>query len=157
MAAVTNAGEIYDILGQEGTNIGNMFHNIRSGMKKIDDTDEEINISDILAVDTLAPVLISGALAGETCLEKAVGVAAMVKTRQLPMKKIAEKLQMELGVNVVVAGVEAVMATLGALTTPGTQLPLAILDMGGGSTDAAIVDENGKIDMSEGMKQYFQP
>ena len=145
MAAVTNAGEIYDILGQEGTNIGNMFHNIRSGMKKIDDTDEEINISDILAVDTLAPVLISGALAGETCLEKAVGVAAMVKTRQLPMKKIAEKLQMELGVNVVVAGVEAVMATLGALTTPGTQLPLAILDMGGGSTDAAIVDENGKI------------
>ena len=45
----------------------------------------------------------------------------------------------------VVAGVEAVMASLGALTTPGTRLPLAILDMGGGSTDAAVLEENGTV------------
>ena len=66
----------------------------------------------------MAPVLISGALAGETCLEKAVGVAAMVRTQQLPMQRIAERLKSELGIEVVVAGVEAVMASLGALTTP---------------------------------------
>ena len=78
-----------------------------------------------LAVDTLAPVLISGALAGETCLEKAVGIAAMVKTQQLPMQRDCRaSLKEELGTEVIVAGVEAVMASLGALTTPGTKLPL---------------------------------
>ena len=43
---------------------------------------------------------------------------------------------------------EAVMASLGALTTPGTSLPLAILDMGGGSTDAAVISEDGKVSMT---------
>lgn len=52
-----------------------------------------VRITDILAVDTLAPVEISGALAGETCMEKAVGIAAMVKTAHLPMQKIAEQLE----------------------------------------------------------------
>lgn len=143
MQTVSDAGEIYDIQGQTDTNIGNMFANIRNGMARLDDTTEEIHITDILAVDTMAPVLISGALAGETCLEKAVGIAAMVKTR--PMQKIADKLKTELKTDVVVAGVEAVMASLGAVTTPGTQLPLAILDMGGGSTDAALITEDGKV------------
>ena len=145
MEAVLSAGTIYDILGQDNTNIGKMFDNIRRGMKQIENDAQDVYITDILAVDTLAPVLISGALAGETCLEKAVGVAAMVKTQQLPMRKIAEKLQEELHVKVVVAGVEAIMASIGALTTPGTQLPLAIVDMGGGSTDAAVINEDGKI------------
>ena len=145
MQTVSDAGEIDDIQGQTDTNIGNMFANIRNGMAKLDDTTEEIHITDILAVDTMAPVLISGALAGETCLEKAVGIAAMVKTRHLPMQKIADKLKTELKTDVVVAGVEAVMASLGAVTTPGTQLPLAILDMGGGSTDAALITEDGKV------------
>ena len=145
MQTVSDAGEIYDIQGQTDTNIGNMFANIRNGMARLGDTTEEIHITDILAVDTMAPVLISGALAGETCLEKAVGIAAMVKTRHLPMQKIADKLKTELKIDVVVAGVEAVMASLGAVTTPGTQLPLAILDMGGGSTDAALITEDGKV------------
>lgn len=145
MEAVLNAGTIYDILGQDNTNIGKMFENIRRGMKQIENDAQDVYITDILAVDTLAPVLISGALAGETCLEKAVGVAAMVKTQQLPMKKIAEKLEEELHTKVVVAGVEAIMASIGALTTPGTKLPLAIVDMGGGSTDAAVINEDGKI------------
>ena len=145
MQTVSDAGEIYDIQGQTDTNIGNMFANIRNGMAKLDDTTEEIHITDLLAVDTMAPVLISGALAGETCLEKAVGIAAMVKTGHLPMQKIADKLKTELKIAVVVAGVEAVMASLGAVTTPGTQLPLAILDMGGGSTDAALITEDGKV------------
>ena len=94
------------------------------------------------------PVLISGALAGETCLEKAVGIAAMVKTQKLPMQEIAAHLTTDLGTDVKVAGVEAVMASLGALTTPGTKLPLAILDMGGGSTDAAIIDESGHVNLT---------
>lgn len=145
MQTVSDAGEIYDIQGQTDTNIGNMFANIRNGMAKLDDTTEEIHITDLLAVDTMAPVLISGALAGETCLEKAVGIAAMVKTGHLPMQKIADKLKTELKIDVVVAGVEAVMASLGAVTTPGTQLPLAILDMGGGSADAALITEDGKV------------
>ena len=107
-----------------------------------------IRITDILAVDTLAPVVISGALAGETCLEKAVGIAAMVRTEKLPMEEIASRLKAELGVQVAVAGVEAVMASLGALTTPGVAMPLAILDMGGGSTDAAVLYPDGRTELT---------
>ncbi len=149
MEAAVKAGDIRDINGQPDTNVGNMLSRIRTGMSEVDKSSEaDIRITDILAVDTLAPVLISGALAGETCLEKAVGIAAMVKTRKLPMQEIAAQLTNELGIGVKVAGVEAVMASLGALTTPGTKLPLAILDMGGGSTDAAIIDKEGHVTMT---------
>jgi hypothetical protein len=44
-----------------------------------------------------------------------------------------------------VGGVEADMAIRGALTTPGTNKPLAILDMGAGSTDASIINAEGQI------------
>jgi len=149
MKAVSDAGRIYDVTGQENTNVGNMLSRIRKSMGEVSgETDADIHITDILAVDTLAPVLISGALAGETCLEKAVGIAAMVRTQQLPMRQIAQKLSEKLSTEVRVAGVEAVMASLGALTTPGTTLPLAILDMGGGSTDAAIIREDGTVTLT---------
>ena len=149
MAAAADAGDIRDISGQPDTNVGNMLSRIRTGMIELDKSAEaDIRITDILAVDTLAPVLISGALAGETCLEKAVGIAAMVKTQKLPMQEIADRLKTELGTEVKVAGVEAVMASLGALTTPGTKLPLAILDMGGGSTDAAVISDDGHVTMT---------
>ncbi|WP_099466821.1 diol dehydratase reactivase subunit alpha [Konateibacter massiliensis] len=146
MEVLAGAGEVQDISGQKNTNIGNMLEKIRSGMGELTKEQAgEIKITDILAVDTLAPVMIAGSLAGETCMEKAVGVAAMVKTKQLPMEKIAEELKKQLHIYVKVAGVEAVMAALGALTTPGTKLPLAILDLGGGSTDAAIIHEDGNV------------
>lgn len=149
MNAESEAGDIRDISGQPDTNVGNMLVRIRKGMGELDRTDQaDIRITDILAVDTLAPVLISGALAGETCLEKAVGIAAMVKTQKLPMQEIAQRLESDLDTEVKVAGVEAVMASLGALTTPGTKLPLAILDMGGGSTDAAVVSEEGQVTLT---------
>ena len=61
------------------------------------------------------------------------------------MQLIALRLDLVLHILVVVAGVEAVMASLGALTTPGTRLPLAILDMGGGSTDAAVLEADGNV------------
>ena len=37
------------------------------------------------------------------------------------------------------------MAVRGALTTPGTGRPLVVLDMGGGSTDAALIEPSGDI------------
>ena len=148
MDALASAGEIRDIDGEQNTNVGNMLCRIKTSMADVakeHENDSEIRITDILAVDTLAPVEISGSLAGETCMEKAVGIAAMVKTQHLPMQKIAERLEQELHIKAVVAGVEAVMASLGALTTPGTKLPLAILDMGGGSTDAAVIEPDGSV------------
>lgn len=149
MELLKTAGAVTDIDGEPDTNVGNMLSGIKKGMAQVShEPEKEIRITDILAVDTLAPVEVGGALAGETCMEKAVGIAAMVKTQKLPMQQIASRLSQELGVAVKVAGVEAVMASLGALTTPGTTLPLAILDMGGGSTDAALIDENGSIRMT---------
>ena len=146
MEAVAQAGEIQDITGQDNTNVGNMLKRIKNGMAEVAGSKgDEIRITDILAVDTLAPVEISGSLAGETCMEKAVGIAAMVKTQHLPMQQIADRLEEELHVKASVAGVGAVMASLGAMTTPGTRLPLAILDMGGGSTDAAVLEPDGSV------------
>ena len=146
MEALHGAGEIRDIDGQPNTNVGNMLTRIRTGMADVSGASgSDVRITDILAVDTLAPVEVSGSLAGETCMEKAVGIAAMVKTQQLPMRQIAERLSRDLHVDTMVAGVEAVMASLGSLTTPGTQLPIAILDMGGGSTDAALLLPDGTV------------
>lgn len=146
MDRLAEAGEIRDIDGQPNTNVGNMLARIRTSMADVAESENhDVQITDILAVDTLAPVEISGALAGETCMEKAVGIAAMVKTAHLPMQKIAERLEQDLHIRAVVAGVEAVMASLGAMTTPGTKLPLAILDMGGGSTDAAVLEPDGRV------------
>ena len=149
LEALHNAGQVWDISGQPNTNVGNMFSKIKTNMSEVSgENNQQIRVTDILAVDTLAPVAISGALAGETCMEKAVGIAAMVKTQQLPMQQIAEQLREELHTEVKVAGVEAIMASLGAMTTPGTELPLAILDMGGGSTDAAVLDRDGSVRMT---------
>lgn len=146
MQTLYESGEVRDIHGQPGTNVGNMLSRIKKGMGAVaEEPAEQVRITDLLAVDTLAPVQVSGALAGETCLEKAVGIAAMVKTKALPMEKIAAKLREQMHTQVKVAGVEAVMASLGAMTTPGTRLPLAILDLGGGSTDAAVIDERGTV------------
>ena len=50
-----------------------------------------------------------------------------------------------MNINVELGGVEADMAILGALTTPGSSSPLAIIDMGAGSTDASLIDKDGKI------------
>lgn len=79
-------------------------------------------------------------------LENAVALAAMVRTKESGMKAVAEAVTNRLReagatkVDVVVGGVEAEMAVLGALTTPGTDKPLVVLDLGGGSTDAAVIE-----------------
>jgi diol dehydratase reactivase alpha subunit len=49
----------------------------------------------------------------------------------------------DLGTVAAVGGVEGQMAALGALTTPGVDRPVAVLDLGGGSTDAALLGRDG--------------
>jgi diol dehydratase reactivase alpha subunit len=123
-----------------------MFERVRTVMADLTDQPAEgVQVRDILAVDTLKPQQVLGGLAGEHSLGNAVGLAAMVETHKLPMQRLARKLESEIEVPSCVGGVEAEMAIRGALTTPGTRAPLAILDLGGGSTDASTIDELGQI------------
>lgn len=142
MEARAAFGELADVVGEDGTNVGGMLKKVKTTMSRLTGLDD-IKIKDILAVDTFLPVKVAGGIAEEYAMENAVLLAAMVKTSRLPMEKIAKRLSDKTGVFVRIAGQEASMAILGALTTPGTDKPLAILDMGGGSTDAAIMDGEG--------------
>ena len=120
--------------------------NSRQGMSNLTNQHpKDIKIQDLLAVDTFNPQKVKGGLANEFSLESAVGIAAMVKADRLQMKMIAEELTDRLKIPVYVGGVEADMAIKGALTTPGTNVPLAIVDMGAGSTDASIKDKEGNV------------
>lgn len=132
--------------GTSGTNVGGLLAKIRSTMAELTgQKPEDIKIQDILAVDTLVQQKVKGGLANEFFSEDAVGMAAMVKSSRLPMEKVAKKVEEELGVPVYIAGVEANMAINGALTTPGTAKPLAVLDLGGGSVDAAFLTADTKV------------
>ncbi|MDI3522336.1 MAG: hypothetical protein PWR31_202 [Bacillota bacterium] len=145
MAAVREAAPLLDVRGEAGTNAGGMLERVRQVMANL--TGQEagaIRIQDLLAVDTFVPQTVRGGLAGEFSLENAVGLAAMVKADRLQMERIAALLGEQAGIKVEVGGVEANMAVLGALTTPGTAKPLAILDLGAGSTDAALISREGR-------------
>ncbi len=134
---------INDIRGESGTNVGGMFEKVRQTMANL--TEEPINtikIQDLLAVDTFVPQRVVGALANEFSMENAVGIASMVKANRLQMEKIANLIKSELNIPVEIGGIEADMAVLGALTTPGSNKPIAIIDMGAGSTDASFMDKN---------------
>jgi diol dehydratase reactivase alpha subunit len=146
MKVVQSIDAIEDVTGESATNIGGMINSVKSTMAELTlEKIEEVKIKDILAVDTYLPVKVSGGLAGETFLEKAVAVAVMVKTAKLPMKEIGKLLERETGIKVSIAGIEAVMAVLGALTTPGVGFPTAVIDIGGGSIDSALMDEKGTV------------
>jgi diol dehydratase reactivase alpha subunit len=146
MKVVQSTESMEDVIGEPATNIGGMISSVKSTMAELTSENiKDVKIKDLLAVDTYLPVKVTGGLAGETFLEKAVAVAAMVKIAKLPMKQIANLLERETGVRVKIAGVEAVMAVLGALTTPGVSFPVAVVDLGGGSTDAALLDEKGTV------------
>lgn len=146
METVERVQPVLDVQGEAGTHVSGMLERVRQVMSELTEQPlGDMKIQDILAVDTFVPQKVQGGLAGEFALENAVALAAMVKTSRLPMQQIARKLTQELGVKVVIAGVEANMAINGALTTPGTDKPLAILDMGGGSTDAAIVTRDERV------------
>ena len=124
----------------------NMLNNVRRVMAGLTNkAPKDIKIQDLLAVDTFNPQKVVGGIADEFALENAVGIAAMVKSDRLQMEMIANVLTEKLKVPVYVGGVEADMAIKGALTTPGTSVPLAIVDMGAGSTDASIINREGKV------------
>ncbi|HYG56852.1 MAG TPA: diol dehydratase reactivase subunit alpha, partial [Symbiobacteriaceae bacterium] len=130
-----------------GTNAGGMIQRVRQTMGELTEQQpESICIQDLLAIDTMVPQRVVGGLAREFSRENAVALAAMVKTSRLPMAEIARRLEAEIGVKAEVAGREAAMAIRGALTTPGVDTPVAVLDMGGGSTDAAYIDKHGKVE-----------
>lgn len=146
MDAVMDNWPVSDVQGESGSNIGGMLNRARANMAEVTGQSlESIEIRDVMAVDTLVPQEVEGSVAEEHSMESAVGLAAMVKTQQLPMQQIADGIQKELDTEVVIQGVEANMAVLGSLTTPGTDYPIAILDMGGGSTDAAYMGEDKSI------------
>ena len=146
MTGVESVQCVTDVRGEPGTNVGGMLEKVRQTMASLTKKlPSDIYIQDLLAVDTFVPVNIKGGLANEFSMENAVGIASMVKSDRLQMQIIAEELEKELGVKVEIGGVEANMAIMGALTTPGTDSPLAIVDIGAGSTDASIIDRQGRI------------
>lgn len=144
MEIVYKAGYIKDVTGTAGTNIGGMFENVRQEMANLTEQDvKDIFIKDVLAVDTIVPNEIRGNLANEFAMEKAVGIAAMVKTQKLYIERLARTLSEEISIPINIGGVEGSMAVRGALTTPGTEKPLLVLDIGAGSTDACLIDKDG--------------
>ncbi|EHC35460.1 Propanediol dehydratase reactivation factor large subunit, partial [Salmonella enterica subsp. enterica serovar Gaminara str. A4-567] len=159
MKAVNGCGKLDNVTGEAGTNIGGMLEHVRQTMAELTNKpSSEIFIQDLLAVDTSVPVSVTGVtgglagefsvtggLAGEFSLEQAVGIASMVKSDRLQMAMIAREIEQKLNIDVQIGGAEAEAAILGALTTPGTTRPLAILDLGAGSTDASIINPKGEI------------
>ncbi|ELV6800400.1 propanediol dehydratase reactivase alpha subunit PduG [Salmonella enterica] len=146
MKAVDGCGKLDNVTGEAGTNIGGMLEHVRQTMAELTNKpSSEIFIQDLLAVDTSVPVSVTGGLAGEFSLEQAVGIASMVKSDRLQMAMIAREIEQKLNIDVQIGGAEAEAAILGALTTPGPTRPLAILDLGAGSTDASIINPKGEI------------
>ncbi len=140
MEAVSQTGLLTDVEGEPGTNVGGMVERVRQTMSDLTEKSlAEVKIRDVLAVDCLVPQRVAGGLAQEFSMENAVGLAAMVNTDRLLMERLAKALAQELGIRVALGGIEAHMAILGTLTTPGIAAPLAILDLGAGSTDAAML------------------
>lgn len=153
MAEVARVGPLVDVVGEAGTNTGGMIANVRQSMADLSRHDlADVRIQDLLAIDTLVPQEVRGGVAGEVALENAVALAAMVRTKESGMQAVADAVAEQLRhagaerVTVTVGGVEAEMAVLGALTTPGTDKPLVVLDLGGGSTDAAVIGSDGRIE-----------
>ena len=146
MDGLTQVGQLQDVTGAPGTNVGGMVERVRQTMSDLTEKPiKEIKIRDILAVDCLVPQQVSGGLAQEFSMENAVGLAAMVNTDQLLMERLALALAQEIDIRVELGGVEANMAILGTLTTPGIDVPLAVLDLGAGSTDAALMTKDREV------------
>ncbi|MBP2367171.1 diol dehydratase reactivase subunit alpha [Pseudonocardia parietis] len=133
-----------DATGEPGTHVGGMLAQVRDTMTDVTGQPAaEIRIRDVLAIDTFVPREVRGGLAGEVSLENAVALAAMVRTSRSRMQVVADRVAAVLGCSARIGGVEGQMAVRGALTTPGTDQPIAVLDMGGGSTDAALLTRDG--------------
>ena len=149
MDAVLSVSPLKEIKAELGTNVGGMFERIKKTMSDLTSSSSgSVKIQDILAVDTIVSQEIKGGLAGEYSFSGAVGLAAMVESDELPMQQLADKLKERLSITAIVSGVEAEMALVGALTTPGTDKPLAVIDIGGGSTDASLISKKEIIEFT---------
>src|ERR671932_706076 len=151
MEVVGRAQPLDDARGEPGTHVGGMLAQVRDTMADVMDVagqpdvpPSEIAIRDVLAVDTFVPAEVRGGLAGEVALENAVALAAMVRTSRSRMQLVADLVSEGLGAAAEIGGVEGEMAVGGALTTPGVDRPIAVLDLGGGSTDAALLTREGE-------------
>lgn len=145
MEALEKAGEEIDVDGEKGTVVGGIISGIKQRIAETAEKDmSDIRISDILAIDTIVPQKITGGFEGEYANENAIAIAAMVKTESAHMKKLAGYFSQRLQIPIEVVGIEANMAALGTLTTPGADSPLAIVDIGAGSTDACYYSREGK-------------
>ncbi|WP_224390553.1 diol dehydratase reactivase subunit alpha [Pseudonocardia sp. ICBG1293] len=144
METLARVQPLDDATGEPGTHVGGMLAQVRDTMTDVTGQPAgEIRIRDVLAIDTFVPREVRGGLAGEVSLENAVALAAMVRTSRSRMQVVADRVAGILGCAARIGGVEGEMAVRGALTTPGTDSPIAILDMGGGSTDAALLLRDG--------------
>ncbi len=145
METLAQVHPLTDVRGESGTNVGGMIENVRQTMAEVTEKPlNEVNIHDVLAVDCLVPQQVVGGIAEEFSIETATGLAIMVDTDRLLMERVAETLAEKIGVRVELGGVEATTAILGALTTPGIDVPVAIIDGGAGSTDGAQL-QKGKV------------
>ena len=144
MATLARVQPLDDATGEPGTHVGGMLAQVRDTMTDVTGQPAaEIRIRDVLAVDTVVPNEVRGGLAGEVALENAVALAAMVRTSRSRMQVVADQVAEALGCRAEIGGIEGEMAVRGALTTPGTAIPIAVLDLGGGSTDAALLTSEG--------------
>ena len=145
MKAVESIPSLEDVRGEPGTNAGGMLEKVRQVMANLTSQHpRDIKIQDLLAVDTFTPQKVQAAwptsFPRRTPWHRRHGQGGPP-----PDGAIAREFAQQIGVPVEVGGVEADMAIRGALTTPGTNKPLAILDMGAGSTDASIINAEGQI------------
>lgn len=147
MDTLAQVHPLSDVEGEAGTNVGGMIENVRQTMADVTEKPlDEVNIHDVLAVDCLVPQQVVGGIADEFSIETATGLAIMVDTDRLLMERVAETLAEKIGLRVELGGVEADTAILGALTTPGIDVPVAIIDGGAGSTDGAQLQKGKAVE-----------
>ena len=147
METLARVEPLSDVQGESGTNVGGMIERVRQTMADVTEKSlDEVKIRDVLAVDCQVPQQVEGGIADEFSTETATGLAVMVDTDRLLMERVAESLSEEIDTQVELGGAEANTAILGALTTPGIDVPVAIIDGGAGSVDAALFQEGKDVE-----------
>ena len=145
MQAMSACAPVCDIRGEAGTHAGGMLERVRKVMASLTGHDmNAVHIQDLLAVDTFIPRAVQGHCRGMFNGERRWHCGDG-EIRSLTDAGYRQRAECRLNTPVEVGGVEANMAVAGALTTPGCAAPLAILDLGAGSTDAAIINNDGVV------------
>ncbi|HKG27185.1 MAG TPA: diol dehydratase reactivase subunit alpha [Thermomicrobiales bacterium] len=147
MREIAAAGPLFDVDGTAGTSAGAMFGKLRDEVAAATGTSpSEVHVRDLLATDLSVPQPVAGGLSNEVVAERAVALAAMVESSGERARRLAKDFADALGIPVEPGGTEADAGIRGALTTPGTGLPLCVVDLGSGSTNVARIDAGGEIE-----------